>query len=214
MAALEILRFYYPNDIILTASDDITGIEESYPGYPLSIGSEGDPVRRVQNDLNRIRVNYPLIPLIPNPDGVFGPETQNAVITFQRIFNQAASGIVDRAAWNKISSIFVRVTRLGEIDSEGIRYTIGENPPPVTLSYGSRGENVLELQFILNVVSMFFTSVPPVIADGVLGEDDVNAVIEFQKTFGLDQTGTVNAETWDMLYSVYRGIRKNVVRPD
>ncbi|MCL1823037.1 MAG: peptidoglycan-binding protein [Oscillospiraceae bacterium] len=213
MEALEILRYYYPRDLQLTVTDNIAGISLSYPGEPLTLGSEGEDVRRIQNDLNRIRVNYPLIPIIPNPNGNFTPETQNAVMTFQKIFNLPANGVVNQATWNKISSIFNAVSRLGELDSEGIRYTIGMNPPDVVLSQGSRGGDVLELQHILNMVSVFYASVPPVIMDSVFGEQDKNAVIEFQKTFNLPQTGIVNAGTWNMLYTVYRGIRENVPIP-
>jgi len=214
MEALEILHYYYPQDLQLTMSDNITGITESFPGEPLNLGSTGESVRRVQNDLNRIRINYPLIPAIPNPNGVFDSETQSAVITFQRVFNINANGIVNRATWNRIASIFVAVTRLAELDGEGIRYTIGINPPDITLSQGSRGEYVQELQFILTVISVFYPSVPPVIIDGVFGSVDKNAVMEFQKTFGLPQTGVVNAEVWNKLYTVYRGIKNNVPVPE
>ncbi|MDR2532428.1 MAG: peptidoglycan-binding protein [Oscillospiraceae bacterium] len=213
LLALEILRYYYPKDLVLTQTDNIAGITDSYPGEPLILGSEGESVRRIQNDLNRIRANYPLIPVIPNPNGIFSPETQNSVITFQRVFNLPANGIVNQATWNRISSIFTAVTRLAELNGEGIRYTVGNNPPDVTLTMGSRGDNVLEMQFIMNIVSAFFPSVPGVIKDGVFGDSDRRAVIEFQKTFDLPQTGNVGPLTWDMLYAVYRGIRENVYIP-
>jgi len=214
MDALEILRYYYPKDLMLTQTENIAGITLSYPGEPLTLGSEGDAVRRIQNDLNRIRANYPLIPMIPSPNGIFGFETQNAVMTFQRVFNMPANGIVNQATWNRISAIFTAVSRLAELNGEGIRYTIGKNPPNVTLSMGSKGQEVLEMQFIMNIVSAFFPSVPGVIKDGVFGESDRRAVIEFQKNFDLPQTGNVGPLTWAKLYSVYRGIRENVYIPE
>jgi peptidoglycan hydrolase-like protein with peptidoglycan-binding domain len=213
-SALEILRHYYPRDIMLTATDNIAGITESYPGYPLSIGSRGEPVRRMQSDLNRIRANYPLIPIILNPDGVFGQNTRESVTVFQRVFNLPQTGIIDRATWNRISSIFVAVTRLAELGGEGIRYTIGKNPPNVTLTQGSKGKDVLEMQFIMNIIAAFYPGVPPTVKDGTFGAPDKNSVIEFQRTFGLPQTGNVGPLTWDMLYAVYRGIRQNVSFPD
>ena len=213
MSPLEILRYYYPKDLTLLTSNNITSIVESYPGYPLSIGSQSDAVRTMQNYLNRIRVNYPLIPQIANPNGVFGSDTADAVRTFQRTFNMVADGIIGRDTWNKISFIFVGVTRLAELDSEGIRITIGQNPPNVVLSQGSRGENVIELQYILNVVSQFYPTVPPVIQDGVFGASTKNAVIEFQKTFALTPDGVVGPATWNKLYAVYRGINESVPVP-
>jgi peptidoglycan hydrolase-like protein with peptidoglycan-binding domain len=211
--ALEILLNYYPKDLMLTQTDNIAGIEHSFPGEPLTLGSEGDDVRRVQNDLNRIRANYPLIPRIQNPDGVFGNDTREAVMTFQRVFNLPVTGVVNRATWNSISRIYIAVTRLAELNGEGIRYTIGRNPPNVTLSQGSRGNDVLEFQFIMNIIAAFYSDVPPVIRDGIFGSEDRSATIEFQKAFGLPQTGNVGPLTWNKLYEVYRGIRERVNIP-
>lgn len=210
---LQILHYYYPNDLELATSNNITGIVESYPGYPLSLGSQGEPVRRMQNRLNRIRVNYPLVPLISNPNGVFGADTQAAVRAFQRAFNLTADGIIGRATWNKISFIYVGVARLGELDSEGERVTIGQNPPNVVLRQGSSGGDVLELQFILNTVAAYYDTVPTVIQDSVFGPGVKNAVIEFQKTFNLTPDGVVGPATWNKLYAVYRGIGENVPVP-
>lgn len=213
MSPIEILRYYYPNDLQLTASQNITGITESFPGHSLSVGSQGEAVRRMQNFLNRIRVNFPLIPLISNPNGVFGTDTQDAVRAFQRSFNLTADGVIGRETWNKISFIYVGVTRLAELDSEGERISIGENPPNVILSQGSTGEHVLELQFILNYISAFYGSVPTVIKDSVFGPTVKNAVIEFQKAFNLTPDGVVGPGTWNKLYSVYRGIHESAPIP-
>jgi peptidoglycan hydrolase-like protein with peptidoglycan-binding domain len=214
MDALEILRYYYPCDLTLTQTDNIAGITHSFPGRPLTLGSEGEDVRRIQNDLNRIRANYPAIPMIREPNGVFGPETQQAVMTFQRVFNMPVNGIVNQATWNRITRIFVAVSRISELNGEGIRYTIGDTLPTSTLSMGSKGEDVLKFQFIMNIVSAFYPSVPGVIKDGTFGESDRRATLEFQKTFDLPQTGNVGPITWNQLFRVYRGIRQNVQIPE
>ena len=211
---LEILRYYYPCDLILTQTDNIAGIVNSFGGVPLTLGSEGEDVRRIQNDLNRIRANYPAIPMIREPNGIFTPETQQAVMTFQRVFNMPANGIVNQATWNRITRIFVAVSRIAELNGEGIRYTIGETVPTSTLQMGSKGEDVLKFQFIMNIVSAFFPSVPGVIKDGTFGESDRRAVLEFQKTFDLPQTGNVGPITWNQLFRVYRGIRENATIPE
>jgi len=213
-SAIRILRYYYPDDLMLTQTDNIAGITSSFPGESLRLGSEGADVRRIQNDLNRIRANYPLIPAIWNADGVFGLETQNAVMTFQRIFNLPANGVVNQATWNKISSIFTAVSRIAELNGEGIRYTIGQTPPNVTLSMGSKGQYVLEMQFLMNIIAAFHPSVPFVIKDGTFGESDRRAVTEFQREFNLPVTGNVGPITWNKLYAVYRGIRENVQIPE
>jgi peptidoglycan hydrolase-like protein with peptidoglycan-binding domain len=210
---IEILRHYYPRDLELVSTDNIRGITVTYPGYPLSLGSRGDPVLRIQKFLNRIRTNYPLIPRIPREDGVFGPETQAAVRTFQQIFRLATDGVVGRNTWNRISSIFVAITKLAELTSEGVRISIGQNPPNVVLRQGSRGPHVLELQFILNTLSMYYNDIPPTIQDSVFGPSVRDAVVAFQRRFGLTPDGIVGPVTWNRLYSVYRDTKNLEVPP-
>lgn len=110
----EILTYYYGNDIELVTVDRVKGSPSSYPGYDLTIGSSGESVRMVQDFLNRISQNYPLIPKVA-VDGVFGPSTAEAVRVFQGIFNLPQNGIVDYATWYKISDVYVGVTRIAEL---------------------------------------------------------------------------------------------------
>ena len=46
--ALEILKYYYGNNLEIVRTDNIADIPESYPGTPLRIGSTGDTVRTIQ----------------------------------------------------------------------------------------------------------------------------------------------------------------------
>lgn len=112
----EILKYYYGNDIELVTAEKVQGSPKSYPDYDLSIGSEGEPVRTIQNQLNRIARNYPLIPKVAE-DGVFGEKTAEAVSVFQGIFTLPKTGIVDYATWYKISDVYVGVTRIAELRS-------------------------------------------------------------------------------------------------
>ena len=214
LTPLQILRRFYTNDIELSTSNNIAGITASFPGVSLRVGSVGESVRTMQNHLNRIAVNYPLIPQISNPNGTFDSETEAAVKTFQRVFDLYPDGVIGGATWNKISWLFVGITRLGELDSEGTRIGISGNPPNVVLSRGSRGQHVLELEFLLNFISMYYDTVPSVVRNSVFDESVRNSVIEFQRTFGLTPDGIVGRNTWNKLYSVYRGIEDNVVVPE
>lgn len=110
---IEIIRYYYGNDMYINSADLISGVPSSWPGYSLTIGSSGEKVRQLQNQLNRIARNYPAIPRIA-PDGIYGPATSEAVRTFQSIFNLPATGITDYATWFEVSDIYVGVTRIAE----------------------------------------------------------------------------------------------------
>lgn len=113
-SAIEILRNYYGDSIYINSTDEISGIPSSYPGSPLRLGDSGEKVRQMQRQLNGISNGYPLIPKIAE-DGVFGPATEQAVKTFQRIFGLTQDGIVGFQTWYKISEIYVGVTRIAEL---------------------------------------------------------------------------------------------------
>lgn len=113
-SAIEILRNYYGSSIYINSAQGISGIPASWPGYNLEIGSTGDKVRQMQEELARISQAYPAIPTI-TADGIFGSRTREAVQKFQSIFGLPATGIVDYPTWYKISDIYVAVSRIAEL---------------------------------------------------------------------------------------------------
>lgn len=112
----EILQHYYGYDIELVTADKIEGIPESYPGYDLTVGSSGEPVRTIQEQLNRIAQNYPLIPKLPQ-DGQYTDKVAESVKVFQGVFSLPQTGVVDYATWYKISDVYVGVSKIAELRS-------------------------------------------------------------------------------------------------
>ena len=76
------------------------GAMPAYPGTPLRIGSRGDSVRQIQHCLNH--VSQPCSRQLAE-DGVFGPLTQAAVITFQRLFEINPDGVVGPLTWGRLA---------------------------------------------------------------------------------------------------------------
>ena len=113
-SAIEIIRNYYGSNMYINSAQGISGIPASWPGYDLEIGSTGDKVRQLQEQLARISQAYPAIPTI-TADGIFGSRTREAVQKFQSIFGLPATGIVDYPTWYKISDIYVGVSRIAEL---------------------------------------------------------------------------------------------------
>lgn len=111
---IEILRYYYGDDMYINTAEQISGIPASWPGYNLSIGSSGAKVRQMQEQLDRIAQTYTAIPRI-TADGIYGPGTAEAVREFQRIFGLPVTGVVDYPTWYEISGIYVGITRIGEL---------------------------------------------------------------------------------------------------
>jgi len=112
--ATQILRHYYGSEVYLSQAVKVAGILASFPNVNLQVGSRGDDVRKIQEQLNAVANNYPAIPKI-RVDGIFGAETDASVKKFQEVFRLPASGIVDFPTWYRISDIYVAVTRMAEL---------------------------------------------------------------------------------------------------
>lgn len=113
-SAIEILRYYYGDNMYINTAEEISGVPTSFPGYNLEVGVRGEKVLQIQEQLNAIRRNYPAIPGVAE-DGIYGPATKEAVERFQSVFRLPVTGIVDYPTWYKISEIYVAVTRIGEL---------------------------------------------------------------------------------------------------
>lgn len=110
---MTILKNYYGN-IYIDKAPIVSGVPVSYPGHSLQIGSTGNDVRTIQNQLNSISTHYPAIPKL-RADGIYGQQTAEGVKTFQRIFNMPQTGVVDFATWYRISHIYVAINKLATL---------------------------------------------------------------------------------------------------
>ena len=113
-SAIEILRYYYGNNMFINTAQEVSGVPASWPGMDLTIGATGDKVRQIQEQLARISRSYPAIPAV-SADGIFGPATRAAVEKFQQVFGLPVTGVIDYRTWYKISEIYVAVTRMAEL---------------------------------------------------------------------------------------------------
>lgn len=201
----QILQSYY-GDIETVLNAPIRGLTSSYPGTPIRRGDSGPNVVVIQTSLNRISQNYPAIPKIPTVDGIFGSRTEAALIAFQEIFGLTPDGIVGPGTWYALVRLYTAVTSLSELRSQGQQFYSINWSPPGGLDIGDSGEKVRLLQYMLSVLSAHIASIPPVSVDGIYGPATRNAVLAAQRRFGLPETGTVGAQTWDEIYDQYSGI--------
>jgi len=212
---LEILRYYYGQNIYIQTTNNIQTPFESFRSN-LTIGSTGEDVAMIQMMLARIRRNYPLIPNL-TVDGVYGSQTVAAVRQFQQIFGLGQTGTVDRRTWYQISNIYSAVTKLAELGTEGHQPTPitpptpppSENNPPfpgTSLRLGSSGNNVRIMQQFLNRIRTSYPSIPQLTVDGSFGPATQSAVIAFQRLFGLTQDGIIGPMTWQKIVYVYNQV--------
>lgn len=207
---LEILKYYYGNDVNIQKDAPTGEVFGAYPGYPIELGNAGDKVRIIQRELNRISNNYPAIPKIPRINGVFDVYTQNSVKKFQEIFNLDPTGIVDYSTWYKIKYIYNAVKKVNDIYSEGIGeeeaiYDYGNE-----LKYSDVGLGVQVLHYVLLTIAYFDPDLPSLRLNSVFNDNTKAMVINFQKKYGLPATGVVDADTWNKLVTVYLDTIRNI----
>lgn len=204
--SFDILTYYYGDDIEIVYDAPVKGVISSYSGTALRNGSRGTDVKIIQTLLNRISQDYPMIPKIYPVDSIFGEATENAVKVFQGIFNLTKDGIVGKATWYKIVTLYVGIKKLGELQSEGQTLFGYSFEYPDALSAGDKGEKVTILQFFLSLLAQFYDDIPFLAITGVYDERTIESVVAFQKNNKLAESGEVDAYTWNLLYECYRGI--------
>ena len=114
-SSIDILRYYYGDNMYINTAEQIQGIPSSWPGADLDIGSSGQKVRQLQEQLNLIGDYYTAIPSLM-VDGIYGERTAEAVRQFQRINNMPQTGVVDFPTWYRISDRYVRLSGIAELN--------------------------------------------------------------------------------------------------
>lgn len=80
-----------------------------YPGVILRVGSEGEDVRYVQENINTLAGVYTDIPTV-EVSGTYSDETANAVRIFQRIFGIPQTGNVAALTWKTLGEAALEIS--------------------------------------------------------------------------------------------------------
>ena len=207
--ALDILRYYYGNDINIKYDAEV-GDTIGYPGYVVGLGSAGNPVLAIQRDLRRIRKNYPAIPNITSTLGIYDEETVNAVKKFQEIFSLPVTGSVDKATWYKIKYIYTSVKKLSDLYSEGLTRDEATFLYEDELNYGDTGIEVEHIHYFLDAIAFLDPDIPRLKTNSIYNDNSITMVKAFQKKYNLPVTGVFTYSDWKVLKDVYNNILKNL----
>ncbi len=185
-----------------TVNSEGLRIEELSTQYTntLEEGDSSGGVITLQYYLEYISLFVPTV-MRTSVDGVFGPDTKNSVISFQKTYNLEPNGIVDRAVWESIQNVYYSF-----ISSLDFEYTEGKTEPfpGRVLRSGLEGNDVRVLQEYLNFIARTYTSIPTVVVDGVYGPSTASAVREFKRIFEIPgDPERVSVQTWNAITSVY-----------
>ena len=76
------------------------------------------------------------------------------------------------------------------------------------------GQPVRDLQYMLDILSTRYPSLPAVLPDGIFGERTLEAVMLFQRDFFPPVTGVVDSGTWNAILAKYRETQFQSGPPD
>lgn len=154
-----------------------------------------DHVRELQEYLRALSTTDERYPLL-GVDGLFGPETTEAVRVFQQTTNSPVTGTVQRADWERI------VREYGDLLLQIVpARTIAPFPyPTFVLRSADRDPLVYILQVMLGELGS-----EPLAVTGVYDAATEAAVRRQQLAADLLPTGEVDRITWDYLAALYNG---------
>lgn len=205
-----IIRIYNAVKRLNELNSEGISLEEVSRQFPrvLGEGDSGINVRLVQYYLRFIALFDESVPPI-RVDGMFGAETAAALRSFQRQYALTPDGIVGEDTWFKLIDVYDSLLRsIPEEALEGMAQPFQNR----ILRLGSEGEDVAWLQEYLDTISTVYTEIPALTADGVFGVRTRDAVLAFQRLFGLEQTGYVGGGTWAEIARVYNDIAAGMGR--
>ncbi len=188
-------KLYFVNSEGLNISDISTAFGDS-----LGPGDSGEGVLSIQYYLAYISLFVPTVSEVAL-DGSYGPATEAAVRSFQQTYGLPVTGVVDRATFDRMESVYYGI--ISELD---FRYRPGRILPfpGRILREGIEGSDVRVLQEYLNLISESYPEIPRVTADGVFGPATAEQVRRFKEIFDLPGTpDRVAAPVWNAIASVY-----------
>ena len=156
------------------------------------------PVRSLQTMLRVLAEDDPTLPTVI-PDGIFGPDTMNAVSTFQRRRGLPVTGIADQVSWDALvidyEKAFIRIQPAESIEiimDPGQVFSLGDSSPYIYL-----------LQSMLTQLSKDHTTITAPPHNGILDDATSISLAAFQKLVGLPSDGTLDKITWKHLVNQF-----------
>ncbi len=150
----------------------------------LRVGSSGSAVRVLQSKLTEMGYDT------KGTDGIFGNNTKNAVIAFQKAYGLDPDGIVGNATRNQINTSYT-------------------NHVNNVLSVGSRGENVRKLQE--NLTKLGYNTQG---TDGIFGNNTKKAVLAFQRANNLAADGIAGKNTHNAINAALKRLNETPPQVD
>lgn len=154
----------------------------------------GKPIRSLQTMLRVIAsVDSEEAHIIP--DGIYGPQTMQAVSHFQRRHGIPVTGITDQTTWDAIVSVYEpALVQQGPAQPLHIALEPGQ-----VLSKDQQHPHLFLVQAMLMTLSQQYQSVAQPSMSGILDQTTADSLASFQYLAGLPATGELDRHTWKHL---------------
>ncbi len=175
----------------------ITVDRVAYPGQPLETGSTGSAVRYYSTLLGRIAFYYDTV-RSPGVTDDYDQAMEEATRSFQRLVQLPQTGIVDQNTWTAAEALSLALLA----QSLPLRGTNTDDYPGFAIADRSAGAQVRQSQRWLNQYANLYCSENQVEPDGTYGLEETAALMSFQTHYGLEATGVLDRESWELLRQV------------
>lgn len=152
------------------------------------------PIRSLQTMLRVLAEDDPRLPAVV-PDGIYGPDTMNAISAFQRQQGLPVTGVADQPTWDlivlKYEPALIRIDKAQPIEilmDPGQVFRRGDSSPYIYL-----------LQSMLTQLSGDHPTIPIPPHSGVMDSATADSLAAFQHLADLPTTGEFDKITWKHL---------------
>ena len=142
---------------------------------------------------------------IPQPpvDGIYEAATQDALVAFQRQHGLSPTGTADRTTWDALYGEYIK-----SVDEQAVPspvFFFPKTPVGYEVGSGDDGMVVTVIQLLLReLLTLYGQDDGSLSVTGVFDDRTEQAVLNFQATHRVPETGRVDKGTWNLLAAGHR----------
>jgi len=154
-------------------------------------------IREIQEALRYISFYDPrLSPLAV--DGIYSPQTEQAVRIFQTLNDLEVTGTVDKATWEELRDSADDYRSASPLSVDIFPH------PDYILRPNETAAIVSFIQLMLQELSAVYANIPYTKVSGIYDDNTVEQIRNIQALHRLIPDGNVNLATWNVLVTLYR----------
>lgn len=158
----------------------------------------GQPIRSLQYMLGELSHEDSRLPFVA-PDGVFGEETLEAVMVFQREFCPPVTGRVDLRTWEAITEHYLAMERERAHPTALTAFP----PRPFQIAPNDTDDIMPLVHVMFQSLSSMLDEILPDMPNNHHGPRSVRNTQWLQRISGYAETGIIDRFTWNMLARLY-----------